>query len=223
MTNFKAGFQWTPFALDHYLQYLSFTQLGLISRMRDVYYRYGFLDTELAALAFSFNVEEADIKALWTPRFEVAWAAVKEYIDVLTDSDTDYQGTQLAASLLGVEAKRTATGEEEAQEVLGELFPIYEAFIQQWSDKKITIQDCEKIKQLVETGKTTAEQMIEALIAAKKQAEHDDKVKYMPCITKWLKEGRYKAAKTANGIPDKLAKANAEGKDAILAKLAGKK
>jgi hypothetical protein len=69
MTNFKAGFTWTPMALDHYLQHLNMAQLGLISRMRDVYFRYGGLDTEPQALAFAFNVEEEDINKPGSVRF----------------------------------------------------------------------------------------------------------------------------------------------------------
>lgn len=221
-TNFKAGFTWTPFALDHYLQFLSFAQLGLISRMRDVYYRYDTIDTSVEALAFSFNVEESEIEALWTPRFTIAWERMKEYVDTLRGSDANFQGDKLAASLEGVEAKKDATGEDEAQEVLGEHFPVYEAFVTHWSTKKITLKDCEKIKQLIESGKTTVAQLIEALIEAKKQAEHQDTVKFMPCIATWLKEGRYRALKTANGKPDKLAKVNEEGKAQLMNRLGGK-
>ena len=174
-------------------------------------------------MAFEFNLPAEVIEKLWDDRAQICWEAIVGYMDTLAKENEAFRDEQSLKGIISSEKKKDAIDMDYAQEILGDNYKVYEALIAHWSEKKVTSTDCETINALIEAGKTTADQLIEAIIQAKKQAEHEDRVKFMPAVATWLKSGKWKAIKTTTGKIDKLAKVNEEAKPQLLAKLEGKR
>ena len=208
----RFGYTWTPSALAYWMQRLSLTQKGLLRDMQDALITNpelpnptGIDDRDtLSKLAFEFDIPLEELTLLWDERVQLCWEHIVPYMAEELGSKEEFKEKQILAGLASGEAGKETVSMDTAQEVLGESYGVYEALITHWN-KKVTAQDCETIQKLIEAKKVTADELISAIIEAKKQAEQIGKVEYMVAVATWLKAGKWKAAKTQNGKPDKLA------------------
>jgi len=218
MTKLMFGYTWTPTLVDPYLQTLSFAQLGLIHRMKDNYFRTREMPERPEEIAFFFNVDQSKIEDLWDRRTQIAWAHVRDYMNTILAEREDFVNEKAQAGNMSAEARKQSVSLEEAREILGDLMPIYEAFATYWSHKKITAEDCEMIKNLIESGKTTPEQIISAIVTIAKHTP-SDKMQYMKAINVWLNGGGWMAKDSTK--KGKLDQCNEDSRDSLLAKMVG--
>ena len=218
MTKIMFGYTWTPTLVDPYLQTLSFAQLGLVHRMKDNYFRTHEMPEIPEEIAFFFNVHQSEIDTLWDRLTQIAWAHVREYMDTIIAEREEYINDKTQAGNMSAEARKESVNLDEARAILGDLMPVYEAFATHWSHKKITGDDCEYIKKLIESDKTTPAQMISAIITAAKNTPVDKK-QYMKAISIWLSGGGWMAKESAK--KGKLDQCNIDSKDSLIAKMGG--
>jgi len=220
MAKVRFGYLWTYTLLEPRLRYLNFTRRGLLQVMTETYFRIGPLPEDLADLAFLLNVELEELQPLWDRRTQEAWSHIQEYMDNLKDENESFVDDKVAAGIASAEAKKHSVDMDTAQEILGELMPVYEAFTTYWSHKKVTADDCEKVKALIESGKATQQQIISAIERTARETP-EDKKQYMKGVSTWLKGGFWMSRSTAK--TKKLDQCNEDSRDALLTKLGGGK
>jgi hypothetical protein len=218
MAKVQFGYTWTPAMVEAYLQSLNFAQFGLVHRMKDNYLWTREMPEDPEEIAFFFNVDVAQIEALWDRRTQIAWTHVKQYMDVIFAERDEFVEEKTLAGIRSGEARKDSVSLEEAEEILGALLPVYEAFATHWSHKKVTSEDCEKVKALIDTGKATQEQMISAIARTAKNTPAD-KIQYMKGVGTWLSSGGWMGRDNAR--KGKLDQCNDDSRDSLIARMSG--
>ena len=142
-------------------------------------------------------------------------------MDVIIGGDTTFSENKVLAGIASAESRKKSISEEDAQEILETYMPVYNALAAHWSQKKVTSADCEKIKSIIDDGKTTMEQMIEAIVLTAEQTP-PDKIQYMKAVSTWLDGGCYAARKNKSSVGKLDHLQNTAGSAALLAKMGGK-
>lgn len=220
MAKQRFGYLWTYTLLEPRLRYLNFSRRGLLQVMTETYFRIGPLPEDLAELAFMLNVELEELQPLWDRRTQEAWSYIQEYMDNLQEEVDNHSEEKIAAGIASAESKKLSIDLDTAQEILGELMPVYEAFTTYWSHKKVTVDDCEKVKALIESGRATQQQIISAIERTARETP-EDKKQYMKGVSTWLKGGFWMSRST--GKTRKLDQCNEASRDALLTKMGGGK
>lgn len=213
------GYTYTPGLLAPFNK-LPIPNRGLIRDCMDYSIITGPFDEDVTPEVVAFHLCEDPeyIASLWDPRTQAGWVHARQYMVRLIGEREDFVDTKVVAGLLSAESKKDSVSLEEAHGILGDLMPVYEAFATHWAHKKVTSDDCRKVKALIEGGKTTANQMIRAIESLARNTSLE-KRQYMKGVSTWLSAGGWMGRDSTQ--KEKLDQCNQDSKDSILAAMGG--
>lgn len=193
MAKIMLGYLYTQGLLTP-LNKLMIPNRGLVRDMMDYYLISQVFNEHPSADEISFHLcEDSNLIAeLWNERTQLAWIHAKHYMDKLIEERNDFQEGKVAAGLASGEARKKAVTIEEAKEILKSNFNVYKVLVENWPNKKVTSDDCEKINELISTGKTTASGLISSIISITEQTPID-KREFLKSVSSWLASGSYMA------------------------------